>query len=72
MDELRKLGFVPGSYVSKNNYFEKQWQQSYWRTNYKRIQTVKAKYDPQRLFFVHHRVGGEDWSADGFSRIAPR
>jgi hypothetical protein len=29
---------------------------------------VKARYDPHGLFFVHHGVGSEDWSADGFMR----
>jgi hypothetical protein len=31
---------------------------------------VKKKYDPDGLFFVHHGVGSEDWSADGFVRLA--
>jgi hypothetical protein len=30
---------------------------------------VKAKYDPTGLFFVHHGVGSEEWSADGFTRL---
>jgi hypothetical protein len=30
---------------------------------------VKTKYDPQGLFFVHHGVGSEDWSADGFTQL---
>jgi len=29
---------------------------------------VKAKYDPEGLFFVHHGVGSEGWSEDGFTR----
>jgi hypothetical protein len=30
---------------------------------------VKHKVDPAGLFFVHHGVGSEAWSADGFSRL---
>jgi hypothetical protein len=30
---------------------------------------VKKKYDPNGLFFVHHGVGSEEWSADGFIRL---
>jgi hypothetical protein len=33
-----------------------------------RLLTVKDAYDPDRLFFVHHGVGSELWSADGFMR----
>ncbi len=72
MEELRELGLPSGSYVSESSYFEKQWQQSYWGENYARLQTVKAKYDPDGLFFVHHGVGSEDWSADGFIRADTR
>jgi hypothetical protein len=31
--------------------------------------SVKAKYDPTGLFFVHHGVGSEERSADGFTRL---
>jgi hypothetical protein len=30
---------------------------------------VKAKYDPHGLFFVHHGVGSERWSEDGFTPL---
>jgi hypothetical protein len=38
-------------------------------TNYLRLQALKATYDPDGLFFVHHGVGSEDWSDDGFTRL---
>ena len=70
MDELRKVVPDPGSYVSESNFFERSWQQSFWGPNYSRLLTIKEKYDPMGLFFVHHGVGAEGWSADGFSRSA--
>lgn len=65
---LRKIVPNGGSYVSESNYFNASWQQAYWGTNYPRLRAVKAKYDPDGLFFVHHGVGSEHWSADGFTR----
>ena len=41
---------------------------SYWGANYPRLLAIKGKYDPAGLFFVHHGVGSEAWSADGFTR----
>ena len=67
--ELARLVPNPGSYVSESNYFNKSWQQAYWGSNYPRLQSVKKKYDPEGLFFVHHGVGSEEWSADGFTRL---
>jgi hypothetical protein len=66
---LRKVAPVPGAYVSESNFFEKDWQHSFWGANYQRLQKVKAKYDPDGLFFVHHGVGSEEWSEDGFTRM---
>jgi len=70
MDELMKVAPNAGSYVSESDFFEKNWQQSFWGSNYERLATVKKKYDPEGLFFVHHGVGSEEWSDDGFTRIS--
>jgi FAD/FMN-containing dehydrogenase len=69
MREVRKLLPTVGSYLSETNFFEPQWQESFWGSNYPRLLAVKDKYDPDGLFFVHHGVGGERWSADGFTRV---
>ena len=69
MDELRKLVPNHGSYVSESNYFEPDWRSAFWGANYARLRQVKDKYDPDGLFFVHHGVGSEDWSPDGFTRL---
>ena len=56
--------------VSESNYFEPEWQRAFWGANYPRLLAVKEKYDPDGLFFVHHGVGSERWSTDGFARRA--
>jgi hypothetical protein len=69
MSELRVLAPNGGSYVSESNFFEDDWQRSYWGSNYSRLALVKKKYDPSGLFFVHNGVGSEQWSTDGFTRL---
>ena len=44
------------------------WQRSYWGGHYRRLKAIKEKYHPQGLFYVHHGVGTEGWSADGFGQ----
>jgi FAD/FMN-containing dehydrogenase len=68
-DELRKVVPDAGSYVSESDFFERNWQTAFWGVNYARLREVKRNYDPDGLFFVHHGVGSEDWSADGFTRL---
>ncbi|HEX3101821.1 MAG TPA: FAD-binding oxidoreductase, partial [Pyrinomonadaceae bacterium] len=69
MDTLLKAAPSAGSYVSESDFFEKDWQRSYWGTNYPKLAKIKKKYDPEGLFFVHHGVGSEEWSEDGFVRL---
>jgi FAD/FMN-containing dehydrogenase len=56
------------SYVSESNYFNTDWARAFWGPNYPKLRAIKAKYDPDGLFIVHHGVGSEAWSADGFVR----
>jgi FAD/FMN-containing dehydrogenase len=69
MDEIRKVVPVSGSYLSESNFFEKDWQTSFWGANYARLLTIKSEYDPQGLFFVHNGVGSEAWTHDGFDKV---
>ncbi|HEY1721756.1 MAG TPA: FAD-binding oxidoreductase [Magnetospirillaceae bacterium] len=68
-DALRRVAPDAGSYVSESSYFTKNWQTAYWGANHARLAAVKAKYDPEGLFFVHNGVGSEVWSTDGFTKI---
>jgi FAD/FMN-containing dehydrogenase len=67
--ELRRVAPDSGSYVSESNFFNPAWAREFWGTNYPRLRAVKGKYDPDGLFTVHHGVGSEDWSDEGFTRL---
>ena len=70
MDAIRAVVPNAGSYVSESDYFLHDWQHGFWGSNYPRLAKVKQAYDPDGLFFVHHGVGSEGWSADGFTPTA--
>jgi FAD/FMN-containing dehydrogenase len=69
MNELRTVASNSGAYVSESNFFESDFEQSYWGTNHARLAQIKKKYDPDGLFFVHNGVGSEQWTPDGFTRL---
>ena len=69
VEQLRAVTGTTGAYWSESNYFEKDWQQAYWGSNHPRLAQIKAKYDPDGLFFVHNGVGSERWSRDGFTKL---
>jgi FAD/FMN-containing dehydrogenase len=67
--ELKRVAPGAGSYLSESNFFKADWQQAYFGEHYPRLRAIKKKYDPEGLFIVHHGVGSEEWSADGFTRL---
>jgi FAD/FMN-containing dehydrogenase len=68
MAPLTALAAQPASYVNETDYFQHDWQRAFWGNNYARLVGVKNRYDPDGLFFVHHGVGSEAWTADGFTK----
>ena len=69
MAELTNIAPNAGSYLSESNFFDNDWKKSFWGPNFKRLAAAKKKYDPQGLFFVHHGVGSDEWSEDGFEKL---
>ena len=69
MEALLKVAPGAGAYVSESDYFQANWQRAFWGRNYSKLTAVKRRYDPDGLFFVHHGVGSEDWTEDGFTRL---
>uniref|UniRef100_B0T105 FAD linked oxidase domain protein n=1 Tax=Caulobacter sp. (strain K31) TaxID=366602 RepID=B0T105_CAUSK len=59
-----------GGYLSECDFFTPGWQASSWGRHWARLRDVKQRYDPNGLFVVHHGVGSEAWSEDGFTRRA--
>ncbi len=67
MAALRVVAPDAGSYVSESDYFLRDWQRGFWGANHARLALAKRRYDPDGLFVVHHGVGSEAWSEDGFT-----
>jgi FAD/FMN-containing dehydrogenase len=66
---LRAAAPGAGSYVSECDYFLADWQRASWGPYWPRLDRIKRRYDPEGLFVVHHGIGSEAWSADGFRRV---
>jgi FAD/FMN-containing dehydrogenase len=69
MAALRVVAPNTGTYVNECDYFQPNWQKAFWGPNYSRLLRIKQRYDPDGLFTVHHGVGSEAWSADGFTQL---
>jgi len=60
MKDIREATPGAGSYVNEADYFEPDWQNSFWGVNYPRLLSIKQKYDPHNIFTCHHCVGSEN------------
>ncbi len=69
IDALRKRVPVSGAYLSESDFFLPDWKQAFWGDHYSRLLAIKDRVDPDGLFIVHHGVGSERWSADGFTPL---
>lgn len=56
------------SYLAESDFFEPDWQQRFWGPHHARLAAVKARVDTDDLFIVHHGIGSQRWSGDGFVR----
>jgi FAD/FMN-containing dehydrogenase len=69
MAALRAVAPDTGAYVNECDYFQPDWQKAFWGSNYPRLLEIKQRYDPDGPFVVHHGVGSEVWSPDGFTKM---
>ena len=69
MQALRQVAPNTGSYLSECDFALPDWQNACWGLHRTRLDRIKQVYDPEGLFVVHHGVGSERWSGDGFDRV---
>lgn len=68
MNRFRSLAPSSGTYVNEADFFQKNWQNDFWGSNYESLYRIKQKYDPAGLFYCHHCVGSELWNDFGMCR----
>ncbi len=68
MNSFRSLAPSSGTYVNEADFFQKNWQNDFWGSNYESLYRIKQKYDPAGLFYCHHCVGSELWNDSGMCR----
>ncbi|WEW56366.1 hypothetical protein PRK78_001809 [Emydomyces testavorans] len=66
---LKNLEPDMGAYVNEADANEKDFQESFWGSNYGRLYGLKKKWDPRGLFIVRAGVGSEDWDEQGLCRV---
>ncbi|KAM0254637.1 hypothetical protein ACHAQJ_006606 [Trichoderma viride] len=58
---LRDLTPKSGAYINEAFPFEKNWQRTFWGSNYARLLRIKRQVDPTDVFWCAPCVGNERW-----------
>lgn len=61
-DALRAASPTSAVYANQGDVNEPDWQQAFWGSNYKKLAAIKAKYDPNGVFWVPATPGAENWA----------
>ncbi|KAF3490691.1 uncharacterized protein GIQ15_00208 [Arthroderma uncinatum] len=58
-----------GAYINEANWQQPDWQNTFYGNNYQSLRAIKAKYDPNHLFYGLTAVGSEAWAPDASGRL---
>ncbi|PYI09622.1 FAD-binding domain-containing protein, partial [Aspergillus sclerotiicarbonarius CBS 121057] len=59
LDALRAVTPGGGSYMNEATFNDDEWKQDYFGVHYDRLAAIKAKYDPDYVFFANAAVGSD-------------
>lgn len=57
------------SLIIQGDPYQPNWQETFYGANYERLLAIKAKYDPNGIFYATTAVGSEGWKADIGGRL---
>ncbi|KIY43455.1 FAD-binding domain-containing protein [Fistulina hepatica ATCC 64428] len=68
--QLRAVSPGSGAYLAEADPDERDWQQSFYGSNYPGLYAVKQSRDPCGLFYAPTAVGSEDWQVQSFGALS--
>ncbi|KAM0797358.1 FAD/FMN-containing isoamyl alcohol oxidase MreA [Usnea florida] len=62
---------TPGSgcYLNEGDPYQPDWQETFYGVNYPRLRAIKAKYDPNDIFYGTTAVGSDEWELESPGRL---
>ena len=69
LPRLENLTPGGGAYLNEGDPYQPDFQQVFYGTNYERLLAIKAKYDPDDIFYAVTAVGSESWGTQADGRL---
>lgn len=58
-----------GSYMNEADFRQERWQDVFFGSNFKKLDDIKRKYDPEGVFYILKGVGSDRWSVANDGRM---
>lgn len=66
---LQALAPKSGAYMNEADFRQPNWQEAFYGANYGALRAVKAKYDPNNVFYAWQAVGSDEWAVAEGGRL---
>ncbi|OJJ38346.1 hypothetical protein ASPWEDRAFT_105839 [Aspergillus wentii DTO 134E9] len=66
---LAALAPKSGAYMNEGDFRQPNFQSAFYGVNYERLRQIKAKYDPNDIFYAKTAVGSDEWSVSSSGRL---
>ena len=60
--QLTALAPDSGCYLNEADFMQPDWQTTFYGVNYDALRAIKAKYDPNDIFYATTAVGSDEWT----------
>lgn len=61
-----------GAYLNEADFNQPNWQTAFYGKNYDRLREIKAKYDPDDVFYATTAVGSDEWQVTNDGRLCKK
>ena len=69
---MRDLAPGSGAYLNEADPFDPNFKTTFYGVNYKRLLSIKDRYDPEQLFYALTAVGSDRWESRSDGRLCKR
>ncbi|KAL8724282.1 MAG: hypothetical protein Q9181_006896 [Wetmoreana brouardii] len=67
--QLEAISPGSGCYLNEGDFLQPSWQETFYGANYKRLRAIKAKYDPDDVFYATTAVGSDEWVVEASGKL---
>ncbi|KAI9677544.1 MAG: hypothetical protein M1817_006498 [Caeruleum heppii] len=69
MPKLKAISPSSGTYMNEGDFRDPDWKSAFYGKNYDRLRSIKAKYDPNNVFYATTAVGSDYWKVEADGRL---